>query len=185
MCVHLLCRRSSSRTSMPDWCIDEQRKPGHVQLRHSEITAAAAGYQGTDHVSCVFGPSQEHDLPLRTRHMPDVWWPHVWVSHLSQAGWEAHSLVLRSVCVEDSVRQVGCVPHLKYTHIASTLQSASLFNMTGKGSSLVLVTHNYIWEEYEWNLLSVCITMSSTSYSLLIFLLMFCHFVCEEGTWNY
>jgi hypothetical protein len=118
----------SSRTCVPDWSSDEQWKSGHIQFWHTEITAAAAGHQGADHVSCMSRPSQEHDLPLWSWYMPDVWGPHVWVPHLSQAGWETHSSVLNFSytwgvlvcrCHFSSDRQAGSVPKLRCIHDAS------------------------------------------------------------------
>ena len=38
----------------------------------------------SDHVPGVPGPSEEHDLPLRARDLPDVRRPHVRVPHLPQ-----------------------------------------------------------------------------------------------------
>lgn len=97
----LFDRWCSCRTCVPD----EQWKSRHIQLWHTEVTAAAAGYQGADHVSCMFGPSQEYDLPMWTWYMPDVWGPHVRVSNLSQAGWETHSPLLNLVKYKEYLHQ--------------------------------------------------------------------------------
>lgn len=42
----------------------------------------------------VPGPAEEHDLPVRARHVPDVRRPHRRVPHLPQAGREANPALL-------------------------------------------------------------------------------------------
>lgn len=39
-------------------------------------------------------PAEEHDLPVRARHVPDVRRPHHRVPHLPQAGREANTALL-------------------------------------------------------------------------------------------
>lgn len=158
----LFDRWRTCRTCVPD----EQRKSRHVQLRYTEVTATAAGHQGADHVSCMSGPSQEHDLPLWTWYMPDVWGPHVWVPHLSQAGRETHSPVLRPVKYEEylchDVGQAGWVTNLKHASVTSKFQPSRLVQSstsycTGKPSSFNARTSpkcRQILELYEFN--SLC-----------------------------
>lgn len=53
----------------------------------------------------VPGPAEEHDLPMRARHVPDVRRPHRRVPHLPQAGREADPALLsahRDSCVHRS-----------------------------------------------------------------------------------
>jgi len=47
-----------------------------------------------DHVSGVPGSFEKHDLPVRTRHLPNVRRPDVGVSNMSQGGRQANSAVL-------------------------------------------------------------------------------------------
>lgn len=47
-----------------------------------------------DDVPDLPGPAQEHDIPVRARHVPDVWRPHRRLPHLPQAGREAHPALL-------------------------------------------------------------------------------------------
>ena len=48
----------------------------------------------SDNVSRVSGPYQEHDLPVWTRHVSDVWRQDGGVSHLSEACGEKDTCVL-------------------------------------------------------------------------------------------
>ncbi|KAG6439873.1 hypothetical protein O3G_MSEX001164, partial [Manduca sexta] len=65
-----------------------------ARRRRAETTATTTGHQRTDHVPDMPGPAEEHDLPVRARHVPDVRRPHHRVSHLPQAGREAHPPLL-------------------------------------------------------------------------------------------
>lgn len=59
-----------------------------------------------DDVSDLPGPAEEHDLPVRARHVSDVRGPHHRVSHLSQAGREAHLAVLNiEAAIDDNTLQ--------------------------------------------------------------------------------
>jgi len=49
-----------------------------------------------DVLPCVYGPSKEHDLPVWTRHLSDVWGPHARVPDLPQADRKTHTSVLIS-----------------------------------------------------------------------------------------
>lgn len=74
---------------------NEQRQPRYFPQRHTKTTAAIAGHQGADHVSGLPGSSEKHDLPVRTRHLPNVRRPDVGVSNMSQGGGQTYSAVLK------------------------------------------------------------------------------------------
>lgn len=46
-------------------------------------------------MSGLLGSSEKHDLPVRTRYLPNVWRPDVGVSDMSQGGRQAHSALLK------------------------------------------------------------------------------------------
>lgn len=48
----------------------------------------------SDQLSSVYGPPEEHDLPVRTWHMSDVWWQDGGVPHMSKGGGKADPSVL-------------------------------------------------------------------------------------------
>ena len=47
-----------------------------------------------DQLPSMYGPPEEHDLPLRSWHMSDVWGPNGGVSDMSQGGGKADPSVL-------------------------------------------------------------------------------------------
>ena len=48
----------------------------------------------SDQLPSMYGPPEEHDLPLRSRHVSDVWGPNGGVSDMSQGGGKANPSVL-------------------------------------------------------------------------------------------
>lgn len=51
----------------------------------------------SDQLPSMYGPPEEHDLPLRSRHLSDVWGPNGGVSDMSQGGGKADPSVLVAV----------------------------------------------------------------------------------------
>lgn len=51
----------------------------------------------SDQLPSMYGPPEEHDLPLRSRHVSDVWGQNGGVSHMSQGGGKADPSVLVAV----------------------------------------------------------------------------------------
>ena len=48
-----------------------------------------------DNVSRLHGPSSQHDILMRPRDMPNVWWSDDWVSNLPQGCWKTNFALLR------------------------------------------------------------------------------------------
>ena len=86
-----VCRSKFGRSGRCQWwwsrarggkhCV-EQRGAGHKHEGRAEAAAAAGRHQGADDVPGVPGQAEEHDLPVRPRHLPDVRGQDVRVSHL-------------------------------------------------------------------------------------------------------
>jgi len=70
-----------------------------MMLLHTDIVLCA-----TDVLSCLYGPSEEHDLPLWTWHLSDVWRPHAWMPDLSQANWKTYTSLLN---LRDSAKRLS------------------------------------------------------------------------------
>lgn len=78
---------------------NEQRQPRYFSQRHTKTSAAIARHQGANYVSGLPGSSEKYDLPMRTRHLPNVRRPDVGVSNMSQGSRQAHSALLKiKVC---------------------------------------------------------------------------------------
>lgn len=67
----------------------EMRNTMQNNLRRSYSVIVA------DHVPGLSGPSEKHDLPVRTWHLPNVRRPDVGVSNMSQGGRQTYSTLLK------------------------------------------------------------------------------------------